>query len=144
MVNIAKVAKALGTSHGPSLMLAENGNITEYHSHMMGVLVLLGNGQKQWKLKPPGKEEEIVMTQSVGEIFWLPPGYNHEVTSLGLERTMCGKAVVTAWSHCCLPQHLAAEALCSFACSITSEKELATPPKRTNLRQIWTAIFIDK
>ena len=70
------------------------------HCHILPVINFLFHGQKSWKVWKPGtfklKPERMppidtpvpvtdTIKQNAGDVLWLPPGWVHQVTTLGGE-----------------------------------------------------------
>ena len=84
------------------------------HTHFLGVLhVAFGAGAKKvWTCTAPGDSVEVTHVQSEGDLFWLPPGWRHQVaTTCGQARgrgdtdtsTEAGVGHVGHWITWCLP-----------------------------------------
>lgn len=97
----------------------------------MAVLNLLGGqggAAKRWYLWPPGDAdgECVIIEQSPGQILWIPPGWYHEVWTIGgalMERGGKKEIVAPHWVSWCLPKELALRSLCALLAGVTGENQ---------------------
>ena len=78
--------------------------LTEAHAHKLAVLNLNIRGSKIWRMAPPGHlridfKENICFqeTQNPGEWIYIPPGWSHEVRTVGVEQVQDSE-LACSWS----------------------------------------------
>ena len=95
----------------------QSGYRSSTHCHILPVINFLFHGRKSWKVWKPGtfklKPERMppidtpvpvtdTIPQNAGDVLWLPPGWVHQVTTLGGE--MINKKVMSAgFAVWCVP-----------------------------------------
>ena len=126
------VAKKMGVNETACMGANRPVHKTPKHQHApMGVLNLLGGqggAAKQWYLWPPGDAdgECVIIEQSPGQILWIPPGWYHEVWTIGgalMERGGKKEIVAPHWVSWCLPKELALRSLCALLAGVTGENQ---------------------
>ena len=105
-----KVARCMQINQEPILGFNYDKNVTRKHMHApMGVLNLLGDGMKQWRLwAPQTKDKNVsptILNQYAGDLLWLPAGWFHEVWTLGGSQ-VDGDTLARHWASWCLPRHM--------------------------------------
>jgi hypothetical protein len=146
-VVLKRVASIMGINQSPCIGVNRVGHITKRHSHApMGVLNVLGgtNSRKRWRFweRDSGKTAEpcVVVYQQTGDVVWTPPGFFHEVTTMGGEII---QQVDVVAMHCvmwCLPKDLALQASDELLAGKTVEDQLwdkrLQEPRKSELRQV--------
>ena len=131
---LQSVAQVMSVNGTACFGLNKAGHVTLRHSHApMGVLNLLMNrASKVWNFWPPGDDSlqsPQTCTQGPGDVIWIPPGWQHEVTTTGgsIMQSHGDKYVVALhWSCWCLPKKMAMRSLCALLTGITAEHQRRT------------------
>ena len=133
-------AAIMGMKGAPSITVTYPGNVTNRHQHICAVLNLLSEGRKEWRVEAPGKiyksgtwtesesaaglmvaspKPEKRIVQEAGDLLYLPPGYHHQVTTLGSTRAV---SLVTFW----MPEECKAAALLNFLGGDVQENQVSS------------------
>ena len=142
---MSKIAHVLNFNDTACIGANRVGNHTPKHQHTpLGTLSLLGSGTKRWSLWPPEEPaaKPIIMNQVAGQLFWIPPGWFHEVLTTGGEAVGPEDVIAPHWVCWCLPRHQALRSLCAFLVGTTKEKQCVrpfTPTQKQAVYKILTA-----